>query len=695
MKHEISRVTVLAAVLLVMGAAILVASGSRADAAGSPDLDGMWTAVYSTTSLQNAGTCIVGIDDNAGTLTDTVPLECRNNAGVLGQYNGDLTGTRTGQSVSISTVSDYSFPPPAVVNGTISGTVSKDGLSASGNWSNELGSGTFESGKMVGTSAGTDVTHSLAYGGSITFEDVTTAGDTQAIFAPSGAGALPPNFALVNWQGDPLYFHVTTTADYVQGSGSDQGVTVCAPYTDLNNDDIIDDSGVHVFLLDVLHWTGTAWEVLQPGDPNFMLDTLNNRVCVKVEHLSPFAVVTEEPKSSFEIAFQSFRDGNAEIYRMTAGGANQVNVTNNPASDTNPAWATDGSVIGFTSDRDGNSEIYFTTPDGSYQYRLTNNSAYDDLAAYSPDNTKIAFVSDRDGNHEIYVMDSVGGNQTRLTNSAGIDTNPTWSPDGTKIAFESVRGGNRDVYVMNADGTGQVALTSDPADDGYPDWSPDGTRIAFTTNRTGDFEVFAMKSDGSSQTNISNSPGLEFDPSWKASSGELVYTNAVSGYRTFKMIDSGANQTGLTSSSDLSLAPDWSRVSGVGLDFDVDGCTDAREAQTIVAKGGRRNPQNFWDFFDTPNASNVRDKAVAATDFNRVLGRFGANDTGPGAFDRFSDPLSMPNAFVAGMHRANYHPAFDRGAASVPGQNWTLTAANGAIAATDFNAALAQFGHTC
>jgi hypothetical protein len=130
-------------------------------------------------------------------------------------------------------------------------------------------------------------------------------------------------------------------------------------------------------------------------------------------------------------------------------------------------------------------------------------------------------------------------------------------------------------------------------------------------------------------------------------------------------------------------------------DTDRDGCADGDELTWKEGNGGRRNPQRFWDFFDTPNASNIRDKAVASADFNRVLQRFGATDTGPGTFDRFSDPLSAPNAWVSGAHRANYHPAFDRGPFSVPGQNWTLTAANGAIASTDFNSALQQFGHTC
>jgi general secretion pathway protein D len=118
-------------------------------------------------------------------------------------------------------------------------------------------------------------------------------------------------------------------------------------------------------------------------------------------------------------------------------------------------------------------------------------------------------------------------------------------------------------------------------------------------------------------------------------------------------------------------------------DSDLDGCTDSAEQQTAMGSetsGGRRDYQNFWDFFDTPNASNVRDGAVASADFFRVVGRFGA--TGNPAMD----PLSMPPP-------TGYHTAFDRGPAS--GDPWDLTAPNGSISAADYFATLQQFGHTC
>ena len=129
------------------------------------------------------------------------------------------------------------------------------------------------------------------------------------------------------------------------------------------------------------------------------------------------------------IAFRVEGDGNIEIYVMYADGSNQVNLTNNTAFDSEPAWSPDGSKIAFVSvvsERDGNIEIYVMDADGSNQVNLTNNVASDDNIAWSPDGSKIAFLSSRDGNGEIYVMEADGSNQVRLTNTAN-NFNPVWS----------------------------------------------------------------------------------------------------------------------------------------------------------------------------------------------------------------------------------------------------------------------------
>ena len=65
-----------------------------------------------------------------------------------------------------------------------------------------------------------------------------------------------------------------------------------------------------------------------------------------------------------QIAFTSYRDGNAEIYVMDADGSNLRNLTRNPALDWEPAWSPDGGRIAFTSGRDGNLEIYVMDANG-------------------------------------------------------------------------------------------------------------------------------------------------------------------------------------------------------------------------------------------------------------------------------------------------------------------------------------------
>src|SRR5205823_4004839 len=133
----------------------------------------------------------------------------------------------------------------------------------------------------------------------------------------------------------------------------------------------------------------------------------------------------------------------------------------------------DGSKIAFATTRDepspdpaGNTEIYVMNADGTGPTNLTNNPASDGDPAWSPAGNKIAFMTVRNGpDREIYTMNADGTGQTKLADG-GVDTTLSWSPDGRKIAFNTPYSGEpHAIYTMNADGTNLTNLSGAPAQD--------------------------------------------------------------------------------------------------------------------------------------------------------------------------------------------------------------------------------------
>ena len=64
------------------------------------------------------------------------------------------------------------------------------------------------------------------------------------------------------------------------------------------------------------------------------------------------------------VAFNTMRDGNPEIYVMNWDGTNPRRITDDPATDGDPAMSPDGRDIIFTSNRAGNNDIFLVDSRG-------------------------------------------------------------------------------------------------------------------------------------------------------------------------------------------------------------------------------------------------------------------------------------------------------------------------------------------
>jgi Tol biopolymer transport system component len=281
------------------------------------------------------------------------------------------------------------------------------------------------------------------------------------------------------------------------------------------------------------------------------------------------------PGANGKVAFVSYRDGNAEVYTNTPGVAPQpggTRLTNNPASDSDPAWSADGTQIVFVSDRDGgNFEIYKMNADGTGQTNLTNNAAFDADPTWSPDGQKVAFVSDRDGNLDLFVMNSNGANQTRVTTNSGStnDAFPAWSPDGSAIAYERRFSDHTEIcsfLVVNPATANCFSGVSAPlgSHDKHPSWSPDGKQIAFDSDRAqnGSRDIYRMNADGSSPQGVRVVSNSNDDfPAWSPDGTQITWAvvgTSSSDHDIYTMLATdGTVQQAVSTNAAEDDSPDW------------------------------------------------------------------------------------------------------------------------------------------
>lgn len=272
-----------------------------------------------------------------------------------------------------------------------------------------------------------------------------------------------------------------------------------------------------------------------------------------------------------KIAFESYRDGNAEVYVIDTDGENLTKLTDDPAYDGVPSWSADGKSLAFTSERTGNPDIYVMSAEGGDIVQLTDGQgAFNVAPDWSPDGLQILFVSNRtykvkgDGgtlevpaNPKLWVMKADGSEPERLTSRLGFDMFGSWSPDGEAVAFMTVRDGNGEIYLKRGENS-EANITNDPADETNPSFSPVGNRIAFASNRDGNMDIFVLDRDAGSLTNITNNPAGDGDPTWSPDGTQIAFASDRDGNLEIYIMDAdGSNVRRITNDPADDTQPDW------------------------------------------------------------------------------------------------------------------------------------------
>ncbi len=167
------------------------------------------------------------------------------------------------------------------------------------------------------------------------------------------------------------------------------------------------------------------------------------------------------------IIYQSFENGNSDIFSMRKDGSNKKLIVGSAGNEWKPAFSYDGQRIFYVSIRDGDTDIYVNNIDGSHEINLTNSPLREGFPAISRNGDFIIYsaiesiINVGDFDKGLYKLDLFTLSKTQIVEgSNGVTgfSEPKLSIDSKYIAARYSDGSWLYIYLMDSDGKNPIEL---------------------------------------------------------------------------------------------------------------------------------------------------------------------------------------------------------------------------------------------
>ena len=283
----------------------------------------------------------------------------------------------------------------------------------------------------------------------------------------------------------------------------------------------------------------------------YLLRNWNTPARVPADYRPPAALPASAPVAPGELAFDSDRTGNFEVFTMAPDGTGVRQLTNDPAWDSWwPRLSPDRRTIIFYRTPAGTHDRNFTrtalwavAPDGSAPV-LVRPAGLDGWpqqghAEWSPDGSSLVMFGGRNrSSPQIFVTDRLGQSPRPVTDRPGSNLDPSFAPDGRTIVFVGCPGrfctpSDQEVYTVPTTGGEVTRLTRDAIRDNDPYYAPDGSRLAWLSQTSGGlpgvWDIRVAGADGADPRRLVDDGNVNSRPQWSADSRTIYFHRLVPG----------------------------------------------------------------------------------------------------------------------------------------------------------------------
>ncbi|BCE02701.1 Tol-Pal system beta propeller repeat protein TolB [Marinicellulosiphila megalodicopiae] len=214
------------------------------------------------------------------------------------------------------------------------------------------------------------------------------------------------------------------------------------------------------------------------------------------------------------IAYATVKNGRWVVLSQELATGKQSIIANYPdATNSAPSFSPDGKQIAFQSTKDGNFEIYIKNLINGEVRRLTRHRGIDTEPSWSPDGKKIVFTSDRGGSAQVYEADVATGRTVRLTFDGKYNAKPSYSADGRYVVTVSLQDDGYSIAALDLE-TGQMRLLSSTDYDESPSIAPNATNLIYATKNSGKSVLSWVSMDGKITKSMPVDAYDVREPSW-------------------------------------------------------------------------------------------------------------------------------------------------------------------------------------